>query len=375
MTLRIVIFGLSITSSWGNGHATTYRALVKALHRRGHEVTFLERDVPWYRANRDAPNPPYCRVELYETLKDVPRRHTRLVRDADLVIVGSYVPDGAMLGDWVTMNARGITAFYDIDTPVTLTRLEQGKLDYITPALIPRFDLYFSFTGGPVLELIEGRYGSPCARALYCAVDPDLHAPVAGEPRWALGHLGTHSEDRQRTLDALLIEPARQLSELAFVVAGPQYPDTIRWPQNVERIEHLAPQEHAAFYCAQRYTLNVTRADMVAAGYSPSVRLFEAAACGVPIISDRWRGLETVLRPDDEILIADTASDVTAILRDLPEERRRAIAAAARKRVLHSHTADHRAGELEAAYAEAAARTGRKPAARSNGRLKAGAVA
>src|SRR5215213_5510311 len=171
MSLRIVVFGLSITSSWGNGHATTYRALIKALHQRGHEVTFLERDVPWYEAHRDLPDPPYCRTELYGSLKEVPQRYAGLVAEADLVIVGSYVPDGAALADWVTTQARGITAFYDIDTPVTLARLEQGKADYITPALIPRFDLYLSFTGGPVLDLIERLYGSPRARALYCAVD------------------------------------------------------------------------------------------------------------------------------------------------------------------------------------------------------------
>lgn len=364
MTLDIVILGLSITSSWGNGHATTWRALIKGLAERGHRVTFLERDVPWYRDHRDLRQPPWCRVELYETLADLPRRHTAAVRDADLVIVGSFVPDGAAVAEWVTTQARGITAFYDIDTPVTLARLEHGTTDYIAPATIPRFDLYLSFTGGPVLDLIETSWGARAARALYCAVDPDLHKPHDVVPHLTLGYIGTYSPDRQPTLDRLLIEPARRLPSLRFAVAGPQYPADIAWPANVERIEHLPPQEHARFYCAQRYTLNVTRADMIAAGWSPSVRLFEAAACGVPIVSDRWAGLDSFFTPGTEILIADATEQAMAILRDMPEERRRDIAAAARRRVLAEHTARERARTLETYHAEAVAARARREGVR-----------
>jgi spore maturation protein CgeB len=352
MNLNIVVFGLSITSSWGNGHATTYRALLKALHARGHNVTFLERDVPWYRDHRDLPAAPYCRIELYASLTDVPRKFSRLVAEADLVIMGSYVPDGPVLGDWITMNANGVTAFYDIDTPVTLARLEKGNAEYIAPALIPRFDLYLSFTGGPILDSIEERYGSPRARALYCSVDPAEHAPILTEPKWCLGYLGTYSADRQQTLESLLIAAARHLPHEKFVVAGPQYPADLSWPDNVERIEHLPPDRHAEFFSAQRFTLNVTRSDMSAAGYSPSVRLFEAAACGVPIISDRWTGLDTFLTPATEILIADDTSDVVEFIRTISEPKRQKIAAAARTRVLQSHTAEQRALKLEEYYRE-----------------------
>ena len=352
MKLDIVIVGLTITSSWGNGHATTYRGLAKALARRGHRVTFLERDVAWYRQHRDLPDPSYCRVELYRTLREFPTRYSRLIAEADLVILASYVPGGAVLGDWITMHSRGVTAFYDIDTPVTLARLETSNVDYVSAGLIPRFDLYLSFTGGPVLEIIEQAYGSPRARMLYCAVDPDVHAPVEVRPRWRLGYIGTYSKDRQAPLERMLIEPARRMPRQKFVVGGPQYPARIHWPPNVERIEHLPPQAHPTFYCGQHYTLNITRANMIAAGYSPSVRLFEAAACGVPIISDGWPGIETLLIPDQEILIADSADQVTDILARLPEERRRSIAAAARKRVLRNHTAEHRAKALEEYYRE-----------------------
>jgi len=354
MKLNIVIFGLSITSSWGNGHATTYRALVKALHARGHKVTFLERDVPWYREHRDFESAPYARIELYDQLADIPRQACPLVSQADLVILGSYVPDGSVVGDWVTMHAKGVTAFYDIDTPVTLARLDTGDAEYISPALIPRFDLYLSFTGGPVLKLIEQRYGSPRARPLYCGVDPDEHMPVSAAQKWALGYLGTYSADRQPILERLLIEPARQLPSQKFVVAGPQYPMDISWPDNVERIEHLPPDHHAEFFSAQRFTLNVTRQDMTAAGYSPSVRLFEAAACGAPIISDRWSGLDSFFTPGKQILVADTCEEVVHILQSLSESQRHRIATAARTHVLESHTAERRAQALEEYYSEVA---------------------
>ncbi|MCP3402125.1 MULTISPECIES: glycosyltransferase [unclassified Bradyrhizobium] len=360
MNLSIVVVGLSVTSSWGNGHATTYRALIEALARRGHQITFLERDVPWYRTHRDLDKPSSWRVELYQSLRDIPQRFGQLIRDANLVIVGSYVPDGIAISDWITSYARGIKAFYDIDTPVTLAKLD-GGLDYLSAAMIPRFDLYLSFSGGPVPAMLEERYGSPLARVLYCSADNETYKPQQAQARWLLGYLGTYSEDRQPTLEQLLIAPARELVPEQFIVAGAQYPGQIRWPDNVQRIEHLTPQQHAKFYAEQRFTLNATRADMRSLGFSPSVRLFEAAACGTPVISDRWPGIETIFEPSREILLASTPRDVIQILRDMPEERRRAIAERARQRVLANHTSDHRARQLEIYYAEATARPRRNP--------------
>jgi spore maturation protein CgeB len=363
MKLNIVFLGLSITSSWGNGHATTYRALIKALAERGHAVTFLERDVPWYRTHRDLESADYCTVHLYSSLTELSARHSRLIVGADLVIMGSYVPSGASLGDWITSHARGVTAFYDIDTPVTLAKLAAGDAEYITTDLIPRFDLYLSFTGGDVPALIERRYGSPCARVLYCSADPRAYEVAENSRGWSLGYLGTYSADRQPALQQLLLNPAEQLKRHTFVVAGASYPDDIYWPSNVERITHLPPHRHAAFYRAQQFTLNITRADMAATGFSPSVRLFEAAACSAPVISDRWPGLETVFVPGREILVADSARDVVEIIGGMSEERRRAIGANARARLLRDHTADHRARELESFYLEA--RAARRRPARS----------
>ncbi len=354
---RIVILGLSITSSWGNGHATTYRGLVRELAARGHDVLFLERDVPWYAANRDLPRPPHGRALLYDDLGELRSRFEGEVRDADLVIVGSYVPDGVAVGEWVTRTAGGVTAFYDIDTPVTLAKLARGEVDYLSSELIPRYRLYLSFTGGPTLERLEREYGSPMARALYCSVDPAVYHPLDVEPAWDLGYMGTYSPDRQPGLERLLLTPARAWPAGRFVVAGPQYPAAVRWPANVERIEHLPPTRHAAFYAAQRFTLNLTRADMIAAGWSPSVRLFEAAACGAPIISDSWAGLETLLEPGRELLVARSAGDVLAYVRDLPESDRRLLGTRARQRVLTEHTAAHRAAELEGYLLELQART------------------
>jgi spore maturation protein CgeB len=347
---RLVFIGLSVTSSWGNGHATTYRGLLKALSRRGHDIVFLERDVPWYANSRDMPDPPWCRTILYGDLADLEARGGNAVAEADAVVVGSYVPEGVAVGRWALERATGPVAFYDIDTPVTLARLAAGDAEYVDTDILADYDVYLSFTGGPTLERLEAM-GSPRAEALYCSVDPDVHRPQPVRRRYRLGYLGTYSPDRQPGVEALLCAPARALPEDAFVVAGPQYPPGIAWPANVERIEHLAPAEHAAFYSAQDFTLNVTRADMRAAGYSPSVRLFEAAACGVPILSDAWAGLETILKPGEEILVADGPEEALALLREATAEARERLAAAARRAVLARHTSDERAKELEAILA------------------------
>jgi spore maturation protein CgeB len=347
-TLRIVILGLSITSSWGNGHATTYRALVRELVRRGHDVLFLERDQPWYAQHRDLPQPPYGRTALYDDLADLAARFAGEVRRSDLAIVGSFVPDGAEVGDWVQRVAPGVKAFYDIDTPVTLARLARGEHGYLAPSQIPHYDLYLSFTGGPTLARLEREYGSPRARVLYCSVDPELYAPQPQAPAWDLGYLGTYSVDRQPGVEALLLRPAREYPEGRFVVAGAQYPDDVAWPANVRHLQHVPPAAHRSFYNSQRFTLNITRADMIEAGWSPSVRLFEAAACGTPIISDCWEGLDTLLEPGREILLATDARDVLSAVRDMPEDERLAMARNARARIMAEHTAAHRARQLEA---------------------------
>jgi spore maturation protein CgeB len=350
--LDIVILGLSITSSWGNGHATTYRALVRALSARGHNVCFLERDMPWYAEHRDMPNPPFGLTQLYRSVAELKRRFARKVMNADLCIVGSYVPEGVAIGEWVLRTCRGVKAFYDIDTPVTLAKLAAEDAEYITARLVRRYDLYLSFAGGPVLRKIENELGSPMARALYCSVDPKVYFPEERPLKWDLGYMGTYSIDRQPSLDLLLIDPARRSPKLKTVVAGPMYPRDLTWPKNVERIEHLAPASHRRFYNSQRFTLNLTRADMRTAGFSPSVRIFEAAACGTPIISDYWTGLETFFELGNEILTANSPEEVLTYLNEIPEKDRRKMSERARLRVLASHTSEQRVLELESYVAE-----------------------
>ena len=345
--MDIVFLGLSITSSWGNGHAVTYRGLVRELARRGHRVLFLERDLPWYADNRDLPRPPWGQTEIYRSRPELEDRFARAVGEADVVVMGSYVPEGIAVGEWLVSAARGRKVFYDIDTPVTLAKLARDDCDYLSRALVPRFDLYLSFTGGPTLGRIERELGAKEARALYCSVDPEQYRPEPHPPLWDLGYLGTYSDDRQPALERLLLEPARRWPEGRFVVAGPQYPRELRWPPNVARMEHLAPPQHVSFYNAQRFTLNVTRRDMVSAGWSPSVRLFEAAACGTPVVSDVWEGLDSIFTPGEEILLARTPEEALELVRGMSEEERLAVGAAARARVLREHTASHRARELE----------------------------
>lgn len=345
--LNIVILGLSITSSWGNGHATTYRALVRALAARGHNILFLERNTSWYAAARDLPKPPYCRTIIYKSFNEL-KNFSAAVRAADLVIVGSYVPNGIAAGKWVLDTAQGVTAFYDIDTPVTLAMLEQRRAPYLLAEMIPHYNIYFSFTGGPILEYLERHYGAPMARALYCAVDPELYRPKrASQARWHLGYMGTYCRDRQRVLERLLLEPARRHRNARMVVAGAQYPAAIRWPNNVERIEHVKPAVHSRFYGKQSFTLNLTRTSMIHAGYSPSVRLFEAAACACPVISDWWEGLDQFFKIGEEILLADSPERISEYLFDLPRAARQSIGEKARARILAAHTAAHRAAELE----------------------------
>jgi spore maturation protein CgeB len=345
--MKIVFCGLSVTSSWGNGHAVTFRGLMKALALRGHDVLFLERDVPYYAVQRDLPVPPYGSTRLYGSLEELTDRYTNEVREADLSVVGSFVPEGIAVGEWVLRNARGITAFYDIDTPITLTRLAREDCFYLSAGQVPRYGLLLSFTGGPTLDRLRVELGARAPRPFYCSVDPEVHRPLDARRPWALGYMGTYSADRQPVLDRLLAEPARARPGDRMVVAGPQYPPGLDWPENVDRIDHLPPADHPQFYASQKFTLNVTRGDMLRAGYSPSIRLFEAAGCGVPVISDAWPGVETFFTPGAEILLARTGADVERFLDGVGEDESRRIGERARRRVLAEHTSARRAEQLE----------------------------
>ncbi len=354
--MNVAVLGLSITSAWGNGHATNYRALARALQRRGDHVTFLERDMPWYAQHRDLPAPPWCETHLYDSVAQLRHSFASVVAEADLVIVGSFVPDGVAVARWVLDTATGVVAFYDIDTPVTLGKLRARDDEYLSPELVERFDLYLSFTAGPALEVLADEFGARRAEEFYCFVDAEAYTPVATPQRWTVNYLGTYSEGRQPAVDEFLLATARERPDSRFAIAGPMYPPEIEWPANVEWIPHLPPEEHPAFYCGARFTLNLTRPEMRALGYSPSVRLFEAGACGAAIVSDSWPGLETVFTPGAQIIVARHGRDVLEILEEITPEEANAIGTAARQRVLADHTADRRADRLHELTSAAVAR-------------------
>lgn len=348
--MKITIFGLSITSSWGNGHATTFRALCQALHRRGHKIVFFEHNLEWYQNNRDLPHPQYCDVKVFEKWEGILPQVRAELLDSDVAVVGSYFPDGIAALEEVLASNVPAKAFYDIDTPITVRNLrEHGRADYLLKSHLSELDIYFSFTGGPMLQILEEELGAPYAVPLYCSVDPEKHRELPAETRFAcdMSYMGTYAPDRQPKIEGLLCAPARRLLEMKFIVAGPQYPAHIGWPGNVERIMHLDPRHHAQLYSSSRITLNVTRREMVLAGYSPSVRLFEAAACAAAIASDNWPGLETFFSPGREILLSAGSDDIVRYLKNYDGAELRRIGRAARERVLAGHTSDVRAQEFE----------------------------
>ena len=345
--MKITIFGLTLSSSWGNGHATPYRAILRALHRQGTHVVFYERDAPYYAAHRDFNACDYCELRLYSSWEEIQPQALSDARESDIVINASYCPEGARISDEVLEIDGPLHVFYDLDTPVTLSALASASADYLRLDQIPRFDLYLSFTGGRVLETLESEYHAQLARPLYGCVDPDMYMRVEPreEFRCALSYLGTYAPDRQQKLDELFLEPTRRCNDLHFVLAGSLYPWQWVWPENVRRFEHVAPAEHAALYSSSRATLNITRKEMSESGYCPSGRFFEAAACGTPIVTDWWEGLNTFFHPGNELLVVNSADEVLSAL-SRHDSDLHGIAARARQRTLAEHTGERRAAQL-----------------------------
>ena len=357
--MKLVVFGLTITSSWGNGHATLWRGLVRALGARGHHVVFFERDVPYYSLHRDLTAIPGHEIQLYDSWRDVQEAAARHVRDADVAMVTSYCADAADASALVLGSTAAVRAFYDLDTPVTLSRLDAGAaVDYLPPQGLGGFDLVLSYTGGGALSALRARLGARFVRPLYGSVDPDVHRPTASRAAFEadISYLGTYAEDRQAPLEALFLEPARQRQDLRFVIGGSMYPVSFAWRPNIYYVSHVPPQDHPAFFSSSRLTLNVTRAAMAAMGHCPSGRLFEAAACGAPILTDPWEGLDAFFEPGREIFVADDTEHALAAVACDDEERRR-VAAAARERTLDCHTAERRVLDLERAIEEACSRS------------------
>ncbi len=361
--MKLVICGLTVSSSWGNGHATIWRGLCQALGRHGHRVIFFERDVPYYAAHRDLHDLPGGKLVLYGDWDEVRLEAELELRDADAGIVTSYCPD-ALAAAQLVLDSPAVHVFYDLDTPVTLDQLEQGEpVDYIGPRGLADFDLVLSYTGGKALDQLKARLGARRVAPLYGSADPELHRPRAPSAQFAadLSYIGTYAADRQPALEALFLEPARQRPEQRFLIAGAQYPADFPWLPNIFFVRHVAPPDHAALYCSSRLTLNITRQAMVRMGSCPSGRLFEAAACGTPILSDWWEGLDVFFTPGKEILIARSPADTLSAL-DLADTELARIAADARERTLAEHTAEQRVRDFESAMAAVRSEMLRAPA-------------
>jgi spore maturation protein CgeB len=350
--MKLVIFGLTVSSSWGNGHATLWRGLIGALARRGHEVHFFERDVAYYANQRDLTQLPGAYLHLYSEWEDAREVAWRHLMDADASMVTSYCPDALAAEELAFDSPAPLKTFYDLDTPVTLSRLDSGeRVDYIGPRGFRDYDLVLSYTGGKALTELETRLGARNTAPLYGHVDPAVHRPVEAVERYRadLSYLGTYAADRQLGVQDFFIEPARLLPDMRFCLGGAMYPQDFPWTSNIFFVYHLPPGEHPAFFCSSRLTLNVTRKAMAEMGYCPSGRLFEAAACGVPILSDWWEGLDQFFEPRSEILVARTTGDAVAALR-LGDEDIARISRSARERTLDEHTSDVRARELETIF-------------------------
>jgi spore maturation protein CgeB len=348
--LKITIFGLTISSSWGNGHATPYRALIRALGRSGHRITFFERDVSYYASHRDFNRCEYCDLRLYRCWEDIRNVALDCAASSDAVICASYCPDGARIADEILDLGGPVRLFYDLDTPITLGNLLRGDLDYLRREQIRFFDCYLSFTGGRILEELVSDWGARSAFPLYGCVDPDLHRSVPARKDYLcdLSYMGTFASDRQQTLEALFLEPARHMPESCFLLAGPLYPPEMQFPRNVRRMYHVPPEEHSVFYSSARATLNITRGDMARFGFCPSGRFFEAAACGAPIITDWFDGLDTFFKisgEDAEVLQISTTEDTRSVLQ-LPQRDLLRMAQRARERTLAEHTGQQRASQL-----------------------------
>src|SRR5438270_9723097 len=266
--MKIVIFGLTLSSSWGNGHATPYRALLRGLRRLGHDVWFYEKDVEYYYWRRDFREVDYCELVLYLEWDDVRQRALQDTTEADAVIIGSFCPEGAHIADEVLALQEPLKIFYDLDTPVTLKELARGDLDYLRPDQLSSYDLVLSFTGGAVLEELVSRWGARVARPLYGCVDPDVYrrVPPTADLACGLSYMGTHSRDREQKLRELFLDVAQQSPSDEFLLAGTMYPVEWRYPANVRRVDHVAPARHADVYSSCRATLNLTRGDMAANG-------------------------------------------------------------------------------------------------------------
>ena len=349
--MNIAFFASSLVSAYWNGAATYYRGIVRALHNRGHRVTFYESDAFDRQKHRDIPDPDYARVVVYSANGTVAvRRCLDEARSADLIVKasGNGVFDELLEAEVLERkSSRNLVAFWDVDAPVTLDRVQQNPADPFN-ALIPRYDLILTYGGGePVVSAYRAQGARRCV-PIYNALDPATHHPVPRDEKFSadLGFLGNRLPDREARVEAFFVKAAELLPRHTFMLGGSGWQDK-PMPPNVKYVGHVYTRDHNAFNCTPRAVLNVNRESMARYGFSPATRVFEAAGAGACLITDSFVGVELFLEPDKEILIARHGDEVAGHPASLTDERSKAIGAAALRRVLAEHTYDHRAALLE----------------------------
>lgn len=354
--LRIAFFGSSLVSAYWNGAATYYRGLIRALHGRGHSVTFYEPDAFERQAHRDMEDPPWARVQVYapqpDCLSSGLAAALESARHADVIVKASGVGiNDELLEREVLLLRRpeNVVVFWDVDAPATLERIARDPHDPFR-ALIPRYDLIFTYGGGKAVVEEYSSHGARACVPIYNALDPLTHHPVAGESRFEalLGFLGNRLPDREARVREFFFEPARALPEQTFLLGGNGWDESAGAPANVRLIGHVYSQQHNAFNCTPRAVININRDSMARTGFSPPTRVFEAAGAAACLIVDAWEGIEMFLEPGSEVLIAHTGAEVVAQLAALDPVRADRIGRAALRRVLAEHTYEHRARQVEA---------------------------
>jgi spore maturation protein CgeB len=349
--MNIAFFGSSLVSAYWNGAATYYRGVVRALHGRGHDVTFYESDAYDRQKHRDIPDPDYATVVVYPHQgTDGVRRCLDAAAGADLIVKasGNGVHDDlleAAVADLKT--PRNLVCFWDVDAPATLERVQQNPADPFGP-LIPRYDLILTYGGGdPVVDAYQALGAQRCV-PIYNALDPDTHHPVPPDERFAadLGFLGNRLPDREARVEEFFLRPAAALPGKQLMIGGSGWHDK-PMPANVRDVGHVYTRDHNAFNCTPRAVLNVNRDSMARYGFSPATRVFEAAGAGACLITDAFVGVETFFEPGAEILVARDGDEVAEHVRSLTADRARHIGRAALRRVLAQHTYAHRAELLE----------------------------
>jgi spore maturation protein CgeB len=352
--LRIAFFGSSLVSAYWNGAATYYRGILRALAARGHAVTFYEPDAYDRQKHRDMPDPAWAKVVVYPADGETGvRRALADGADADLVVKASGVGvfdallEAAVLELRRPDGRRPLCAFWDVDAPATLERVNGAGQPDPFRALIPRYDVIFTYGGGPPVVAAYEALGARRCEPIYNGLDPDVHRPAQPDPRFAgdLGFLGNRLPDREARVEEFFLRAAAALPDRTFVLGGAGWHDK-PMPANVRAVGHVYTRDHNAFNASTRAVLNVNRDSMARFGYSPATRVFEAAGAGACIVTDAFVGVETFFAPEREILIARGGAQVAAILAELTPERAREIGAAARRRALGAHTYDQRAGRV-----------------------------